>query len=260
MRDLVRHSIAMLRNPRLVLLHIVGNAVVLVAASFWLLIPEEHVWQLLGAGISALVIVFVFLWIHSGTLAYAAEPVPENLRTALTPRIGRLFWLLFGLFILCWCMSIVDGWSESNWQISGYLYSKAPTWLRPTGGDSAWYRILDYLFSVVYWYVLPCLFLPAIAAKIAGGGALRGLRTLGRWQYWLSMAVTTLLGVRVTTLILGWTPGRTLSVQTVSLGVRLALAYAIATAAWLMTAGLLGYFVGSRNDGAAANLAGQAAA
>ena len=260
MRDLVRHSIAMLRNPRLILLHIVGNAVVLVAASFWLLIPEEHVWQLLGAGISSLSIVFVFLWIHSGTLAYAAEPVRENLRTTLTPRIGRLLWLLLGVLVLFWCMSIVDGWSDSNWQISGYLYSKSPSWLRPTGGDSAWYRPLDYLFSIIYWYVLPCLFLPAIAAKVAGSGALRGLGTLCRWQYWLAMAVTTVLGVWVTRLILGWTPGHTLGAETVSLGLRLALAYVIATVAWLMTAGLLGYFVGSRNHGATAKLVGQAGA
>jgi len=245
MRELLRHSVAMLRNPRLVALHLVGNAVLLTCATFWLLIPEEHVWQLLAASVSALLLVFGFLWIHSGTLAYAAEPAPERFYDAFRPRISRLAWLALGLLVLFWLMSIVDGWSNSTYQISGYVYSKTPSWLHPTSGDFVYMRYLDYLFSITYWYLLPCVFLPVIAARVAGGSGLRGLRALRRWQYWGAMAVMALAGVWLTHQILGWTPGHTLSEQTVSLVVRFGLAYVIATAAWLLAAGVLGYFVGS---------------
>ncbi len=244
MRDLFHHSVAMLRNPKLVALHLVVNAALLTAAIFWLLIPEAHVWQLLFAALSALLILFVFLWLHSSTLAYAADPAPAKFRAAFSIKIGRRLWFLIGFGSRFWCVRTVDGWSDSVEQISGYIYSGAPDWLRPTAGDSGYTAALGYLFSIVQWYVLPCVFLPVIAARVAGGSSLRGLRTLGRWQYWLGMAVTSLLGVWVTSLIVGWTPGRTLSQQTVSLVIRLVLAYAIATAAWLAAAGLVGYFVG----------------
>jgi uncharacterized membrane protein AbrB (regulator of aidB expression) len=57
------------------------------------------------------------------------------------------------------------------------------------------------------------------------------------------MAITAFLGVWMTQLIIGWIPGTTLTQQTVSLVIRLAIAYLIATAAWLLTVGVLGYFV-----------------
>jgi hypothetical protein len=260
MRPLLRHAVAMLRNPRVVGLHLILNAALLVAASFWLLIPEEHVWQLLFAAFSALLMVVVFLWLHSGTLAYAADPVPASFRSAFSIKISRLAWLLLGGAILFWCMHIVDGWTESEWQIAGYLYSKAPSWLRPNSGADSYATALRFILSVVYWYVLPCIFLPLIASRVAGGTALHALRSLARWQYWLAMAIATLLGVWVTNQILGWTPGKTLSQQTLSLVIRLIVAYLVATTAWLATAGLLGYFVGSHDDDAPANVVRKTAA
>jgi len=246
----------MLRNPRLVALHLVGNAVLLTAASMWLLIPEAHVWQLLFAAISALLIVLVFLWIHSGTLAYGAEPVREKFREAFSPNIWRLLWLAIGCFILFWCMRVVEGWTDKTWQISGYVYSKAPSFLRPTSGPVSYGNALAYVFLILEWYVIPSILLPLISARVIGVGSLAGLRTLGRWKYWLSMAVTGLAGVWVTRLIVNWTPGTTLNEQTVSLVLRLGAAYVLATAAWLVTAGMLGYFVsrGSSAQGVPAAL------
>jgi len=70
MLALLRHSLAMLRNIKLVALHLVVNAVLLVSASFWLLIPEAHIWQLLFAALSALLIAVMFLWLHGGTFMH----------------------------------------------------------------------------------------------------------------------------------------------------------------------------------------------
>jgi hypothetical protein len=237
----------MLRNPRLVVLHLVGNAVLLAAASMWLLIPEAHVWQLVAAAFSALLMILMFLWIHSGTFAYAAEPAREKFRGAFLPRIGRLVWLAIGFFILFWCMRTVDGWTDSIWQTSGYLYSKAPSFLRPTSGPVSYGNALAYVFFILEWYVIPCILLPVIAARVIGISLPAGLRTLGRWKYWLSMAVTGLAGVWVTRLIMNWTPGMTLNEQMVSLVLRLGAAYVLATAAWLITVGVLGFFVGGES-------------
>jgi len=260
MRDLLRHVVAMLRNIQLVGLHLVLNAALLVAASFWLLIPDEHIWQLILAALSALLILLVFLWLHSGTLAYAASPASPDMRSAFSPRLGRMLWLLLGCFVLFWCMRTVDVSNDSQWQLAGYLYSKAPSWLRPTGGASGYFIALGYILSILYWYVLPSLFLPLITARIVGCSSLRGLRVLLRWKYWLGTAITALVGIWLPSLILGWSPGKTLGQQTTGLVVRLVVAYGIAIAAWLVTAALLGYFVGPGNDDARVKVAGKPAA
>ena len=244
MLALLRHTLAMLRNLKLLALHLVANAVLLISASFWLLIPEAHIWQLLFAFLSALLIVVVFLWIHSGTLAYAVDPTKGNFHASFAIKIWRLLWLFLGVFLLLWCMNAVGGWMESKWQTAGYLYSKSPTWLRSTSGSQSYVTALEYLLLILYWYVVPSMVLAITAARICGASFLRGLKMLRHWQYWLGMAVTTLIGVWVTKLILGWIPGTTLTQQTVSMVIRLTCAYLIATAAWLLTAGALGYFVG----------------
>ncbi len=251
MREIFRHSLAMLRNKRLLALHLVLSAVLLTGASLWLLIPEERGWQLLASAVSAIVLITIFLWLHSGTLAYGAGPQPENFRAAMRPSARKLLWLLAGVVILFWCMRVVDGWTESQAQAAVYLYSKAPTWIRPTNGESTYFRVVGWAIAIVFWYLLPCLMLPWMAAKVAGGKFVAGLRTLLRWRYWLAMAMTVLVGVGVTELLLGWVPGHSLRAQSVSLGIRLALAYLLATLAWLAIAGILGYFVGPQRTATA---------
>ena len=240
---LLRHSLAMLRNIKLVVLHLVVNAVLLVSASFWLLIPEAHIWQLLFAALSALLIAVMFLWLHSGTFVYALAPRKENFRFSFAIKIWRMFWLLLGAFLLLWCMNTVGGWMDSKWQTAGYLYSKAPTWLRQTAGSSSYTTVLEYFLVILYWYVVPSVVFAITAARICGASFLHGLRILKHWQYWLAMAITALLGVWVTKLILGWMPGSTLTLQTISIAIRFATIYLITTAAWLLTIGVLGYFV-----------------
>jgi hypothetical protein len=259
MRALLRHSIAMLTNWRLVLIHLIVNAALLVSASLWLLIPDEHVWQLAFAALSALLIAVVFLWLHGATLAYGTDPEPANLRPALSIKPMRMIWLLIGCFILFWCMRMVSSRADLRWAAGGYFYSKAPSWLRPTSGEGSYVTAVGYIIAILVWYAIPGALLPLIAARVIGGTALRGLRTIVRWQYWVGLALTTLIGVWVASALLGWTPGKTLREQTTSLVIRLIVAYGISTAAWLATAGLLGYFVGTRDD-APSNVVGKAAA
>lgn len=270
MRALLRHCLSLILNVRLVALHLVVNAVLIVSATFWLLIPEAHVWQLLFAVLSVLAMLCVFLWLHSGTLAYATESKPQSLRPAFSINVIRLAWALLGFAALFACMHVVDGWTDNGinnmgvytglqWKLGGYLYSKAPSFLRPISGSNSYAAALGYLFSILFWYVLPSLFLPVITARVIGNSALRGLRVLLRWQYWLAMAAAALLGVWLATQILGWVPGTSLHEQTVGLVVRLAIAYILATVAWLLAAGLVGYFVGASGDPAAANAIGQPA-
>lgn len=242
MRALIRHSAAMLRNRKLLALHLVLNAALLAAASFWLLIPEAHAWQLVFAVLSAIAIAGIFLWLHSSTLIYALEPRPVNLRVAVRPRVLSMIWLLVGLAAMFWGMSIVEKWRANPWQLSGYLYSKAPQWLRPTSGAMSYTHGLLDLETVLFWFVIPSLFLPFIAGRVTGRRFRAPFRALASGRYWLAMVVLCVVGVWLTRLIIGWVPGKTLAFQTISVIVRLAIAYVVATSAWLLATGVLGYF------------------
>jgi hypothetical protein len=256
MRALIRQALTPLRSLRLVAMHFVLNAALAAAASYWLLIPETHVWQLAFTAISGLLIVCLFLWLHSGTFIYAAH---QDFRVAFSIKLMRWIFLALGMAVLLWLVHRIEVITSSQSQIGGYLYSKAPSLLRPTHGSTGYVRALGCLLSIVNWYLLPGLILPVTAARVVGSELRTALRAIFSWRYWLALAATTLLGVWITKILLQWMPGATLQQQTAGLVVRLGLAYILATVAWLLTIGLLGYFVAS-DDGTPVEVVGEAAA
>jgi hypothetical protein len=252
--SLLRRPVALLTNVRLVALHIVLNAALAVAGTFWLLIPEEHIWQLLFAAISALLMIFVLLWLHAGTFVYATDPDPAKFRSAFSIKLGRMAWLLLGLVVFFECVHVVGNWNDSRWQLGGYLYAKAPHWMRPTGGESGYINAVDYFFAVICWYFLPSALLPIIAARINGLTPRAALRAWASWLYWVSMAVCVIFGVSVASKILEWIPGETLHAQTIGLVIRLIAVYLIASGAWLAAVGLVGGFLCTDDDRAPAQV------
>jgi hypothetical protein len=252
--NLLRHLVALLTDLRLVGLHLFVNAALLAAATFWLLIPEEHIWQLLFAVLSALLMIFALLWLHSATFVYATNPDPTKFRSVFTIKVGRMAWLLLGLLALLWSMHIIHGWNDSRWQIGGYLYAKVPHSMRPMSGEAVYVSALENFFSVLIWYFLPAIFLPAIAAKIGGYSPRAALRAWTSWLYWVIMIVITVFGVWLPGKIFEWVPGETLHAQTIGLIIRLCAAYLLSTGAWLAATGLVGYFIRSGEDRAAAHV------
>ena len=79
MHALIRSAVAALSDWRLLALHLAGNALLLAAATLWLLIPEAHAWQLLVTALGGLAVGFTFVWLHCGTLAHGLTPVRETL-------------------------------------------------------------------------------------------------------------------------------------------------------------------------------------
>jgi hypothetical protein len=233
-------AVSPLRSLRLVAMHLVLNAALIVAGSYWLLIPEAHVWQLAFSALSALLMACIFLWLHSGTIAYAAR---WDFKAAFAIKPLRWISLFLGLAVLFWLMHRGDVVASSQWKIGGYLYSKAPSWLHPTHGSARYVPGVRYFLSMVIWYALPGLILPVTAARVVGGKLRTAFSAIVSWRYWLVLAATIFLGVWIVKALLAWTPGSTLHQQTLGLAVRLVIAYLAATSAWLITAALLGHFV-----------------
>ncbi len=55
---------------KLWLVNLVGNAAVLGAWYYWLLIPDAHGWQVAWSAVLALLTVVFVLWLRAGTLAW----------------------------------------------------------------------------------------------------------------------------------------------------------------------------------------------
>src|ERR1700722_1889785 len=52
------------------LLNLVGNALLLGAVYSWLMMPDAHGWQVAVSALDAAVVIFLGLWLRTGTFAY----------------------------------------------------------------------------------------------------------------------------------------------------------------------------------------------
>lgn len=240
MRTIVRATLAPLRSGRLWTIQLAGKTLLPLSGAMWLLIPEAQTWQLVAAVLAMLVWVFLFLWLESGTLLFAANPVRQNFAAAFRPRLRGMLWLLLGSAAFFWLYMVLIGWSESNLQLAGYLYSKAPAWLRPTGGSLVYSNTLGHILLDIAVFFMPGILLPVLAAKVLGTEPKRAIRALANWRYWLTLFIIAHLGLWLPAVILEWRFGNTARMQAISLALRLTLALICGTAAWIMTAGLLG--------------------
>jgi hypothetical protein len=244
MRALIRSAVAPLSDWRMLALHLVGNALLLAAATFWLRIPEAHAWQLLFTALTGLAILFAFAWLHCGTLAHGLTPgsktLPGNFRASIRHLPVFVVFVAILILLMNWTINL----SDQSWQISGYYFTRLPHFLQSSIGESFFHRWVEFKFAATTWFLLPALFLPFLSAVSSLGFSLRGfraaLRMYARWKYWLALAVATLIGVWLPDLLANWTPFHGLRKETVSMVLRLLTAYVLAVLVWLTTSALVG--------------------
>ncbi len=246
MRQILRVAVASLSDWRLDLLHVVANAVLLAATSFWLLIPDASVWQLIFTGVAGLAIVLAFAWLHCGTLAHEVNPVRENLGRDFRASLRNLPIFLVLFAVLLFLMSLIDGLSQNAWRISGYFFTRVPTFLQRGIGEYGLYNLVQYKIAFVVWFLLPAIFLPFLSVASSSGWHLREYRSAFRaykhWAYWLAMAILAILGVWLPLQLIRWTPGTGLKAEFASMISRLVVAYILMLSVWIMATGLVGWF------------------
>lgn len=244
MRELSKATVAMISDFRLDALHFLGNALLLGAAMLWLLIPEAHVWQLILAALSAVLLVFAFAWLHCGTLAHGVTAS----RDAFGADFLRVLRRVPAFVVLSLLMIVLMSWaaelSDRSWQISGYLFTKLPHWLATRIGEYRLNQWVELKVVALAWIAIPAIFLPWLAALAANGivkQAVRAaLRTYLRWKYWLGIVVVGVIGVFVPRMLMGWTPGHGLRNEMISMVLRLTAAYVLAVLAWLAAVAIVG--------------------
>jgi len=223
---------------KLWLLNAIGNAALLTAAFFWLLLPDAHGCQVGASGLLALVIVFCGLWLRAGSFAYFR--IGEFRDTAAAWRAFRhslqhifalLLWVIpfaaaeWGLFTLRRYAPQFGVWF---WQKFSALRFGSPR---------AIYHTADWLLWIVM-ALLAVMWLP-VATTVAAAGLkprrmAHSLRVLKRLSYWLWVIVLAAVGGYLPYKLIWWIPDTTtLTKQSWSAGLRFFLAYLILISAWV---------------------------
>jgi hypothetical protein len=231
---------AVLNSKRVWLTHVIGNLLLMTAFFYWTRIPDETGWQFVLTVLAGLLIVFLVLWLHSGTFLYF-EPSSErqwgaSLRTSLLRVPAFLLWtLIFGL-VLWWTG---DLWSYGV-QAGGYVRHLLPHAMRSAIAPAPAFSTMQWLALFLQFFLWPILALP-VGAQVAAKGfrgfiSTAAFRPIREVRYWLTYAVCFVTGAYVPYLLAWILPTKPSSVgaQTWSMALRLGFGYLLLVTAWLV--------------------------
>ena len=225
---------------KLWLLNLVGNAALLGAVYFWLLMPDAHGWQVAGSGVIAIVVVFFGVWLRTGTFAFfrVAEfrdnaTVWRAFRHALRHIVALAVW---GILLAAIALGL-NSLRKYAPQFGVWFWQKSPAFLR-FGNPRHVFHAADWLLWFLLWVLAPAVWLPIATTVAATGFRLkrmaRSLRVLRRPGYWLWFCALMLIGVYVPYRLVWWIPAvEDLRKQAWSMGLRFFVAYAILVTAWV---------------------------
>jgi hypothetical protein len=231
---------AVLNSKRVWLTHVIANLLLVTAFFYWTRIPDETGWQFALTVLAGLMIVFVILWLHSGTFLYF-KPSSErrwgaSLRTSLARVPAFLLWtLIFGL-VLWW----IGGLWSYGVQAGGYVRHLLPQAMRSAIAPAPAFSAMQWLVLFLQFILWPILALP-VGAQVAAKG-FRGFISTGAFRpirevrYWLTYPVCFLAGAYVPYLLAWMLPRKpsSVGVQTWSVALRLGFGYLLLVTAWLV--------------------------
>jgi hypothetical protein len=217
-------------------IQVLGNAVLLASAWWWLSWPDARVWQVAASFVTAAILVLLALYVHGATLGYFAgtESLAEAFRRGARRLPALLVWLIVFatiLLLLQWIKGVLPQASVRVAQVSGIN----PRAVTSTAG---------WVIFVVQWMIVPVVLLPfatEVSAEGFGGWRIGALRRLRQGVYWIGCAVALVIGAYVPYKLVWWVP-RTSSLkqQAWSMGIRFVAAYLLAVTAWMIFAAVLG--------------------
>jgi hypothetical protein len=216
--------------------HVAGNALLLGLGYYWLGLGESRAPALVWSAAVAVAIVLGACWLHGAAFAWFADPKPQ-LRGVFAAALRRLLPLVaaaaVAVVVYLLASRAADAAAGGSFKLASWLTLKLRKPVRP----SAMLRAVAVVFWMVRWVVLPVFLLPMIAGVAVRGW--RGFRNLGAMArkrlYWIEVLLLLLCAVWVPWLIYRWTPRvGGFRMEMASFVVRLAAAYFLCVAAWLV--------------------------
>jgi hypothetical protein len=218
----------------------VGNLLLLLLAAGWLQIPDSHTWQFAFSMLSAALLVVAFLGLYLATF--------RHLRPSAAPPSRWLGCLLLGFFAALWLLllqPIAAGRAHES-LVAGYLNSQSPSWVRYHLGYSKLVAWQERIYDCIHWLlgglVLP-LAIETCAFGLGPGWLRRAVRVYRHWLYWLAVLVCGLGGSAITWALADWTPAAGLAGQTLSIVLRLGVAYTVDILLWCLVMSLTAHYL-----------------
>ena len=222
----------------------VGNLLLMLLAGAWLQIPDSHGWQFGLSMLSGVLLAVAFLWLYLVTF--------RHLRPSVPPPPRWLGCLLLALFVALWCLllqPIAAGRAHES-LVAGYLNSQSPTWVRYHLGYSKLVAWQERIYDCIHWLLAGLLLPIAIetcAFGLGPGWLRRSARVYRRWLYWLAVLVCGLGGSAITWALAEWTPAAGLAGQTLSVVLRLGVAYTVDILLWCLVLILTAHYLEPRS-------------
>jgi hypothetical protein len=218
---------ALKKMSKVVVVQWVGNLALMLLAALWLQIPDSHIWQFVLSIISGLLIGLAVLWLYAKTVS--------DLRRPTTPAFLRM--LLLVLFAALWLLVLhsIGLLREKEGLLAGFWNSKLPPNLRYFFDYARLLGWQEHFYNLAQW-VFAGLLLPIALESSALGIRAINLKRSGRvyrhWLYWVVVIVAGLAGTALARALAGWTPGKGVALETVSLLVRLGVVYTVGILLW----------------------------
>lgn len=225
-------------DASVLLLQLLGNLVLILLALAWLQIPDSHTWQFLFSVASAAVLVGAFLGLHAHTFQ-RLRAVPPT--AAWWVRLS----VLAAVMIVGYLLLHLIGIGRSHEALyAGYWNSKFSAHQRAFFTFERLVEWQDNFYDLMQW-LLAALLLP-----IAFVGAATGLRGIGasigriyrHVLYWLAVVISGFLGVWITSLLAGWTPGHGTTIEILSVLLRIGAAYTVDILLWCFVLALMAVY------------------
>ncbi len=206
-----------------------GNLLALLLAIAWLQIPDSHAWQFAFSMIAAAALIIGFCWLQIVTFA--------RLRSTAQPANFWLRIVSFALIALLWFL-LAQWISSGSDSLPDYAYlwnSKLSPGMRITFSPARITTGLNLLLDILIW-AISALLLP-IAITLSADGLLRpswrdACRPYRRILYWIAVFVFCILTTQLTSALISWMPGKSVSGEVLSITLRLAVAYTTNILLW----------------------------
>lgn len=222
---------------KLVLLHLVGNALLLSLGYYWLGVGESSGMRLAWSALVVAIFLCLTVWLHGTAFAYfGVNDFKAAVRIAmrnLLPLLAVAVAILIVYLLLAWWRNYSG---QPAFKIASYLTLNLRKPVKPNNV----LRVFSVVLWLVRWVILPVLFLP-LAANIANKGwiGFRGgsWKLSKRWIYWLEVPLLLLCSFWIPFKLMGWVPPvGGFAMEMTSFLIRLVIAYLLFVGAWLVLA------------------------
>ncbi len=210
-----------------------ATLLLVLAGVAWTRLPDKYAWQVGLTLLLPLVLLAVTLLLEAGTM-----------RKLLNQEQGRAPFVIGAITLLVWVAVVWAMWAILDWcddQIpmwAGYLNSRASAHSRATlftyEHIQSWLTVLVWIFR---WIVVPAKVIPHAMASAQWGWRLpwrKLIRLLLNWRWWLAVVIAALVAMEWPSHFFTGVPHGTVTHQVWAVIFKLAGAYLLAVASWVL--------------------------